>query len=566
MDHPTIEIDGTTYYKTRITAQVKNVSFTDLANVSQYSETDIERAIASFSEALGTDFGRNPDSAYLQAIYVSSGMNKNDDVFLPSELAKSFGSARLKPLDIDHMIEEGAALTEVVDNFPHLNFNQGLNTVIGVLYDSALLNTQSGTVITAGTAHETLGAEWQSIMAADEQMVADHALHFETSRYDVLTAGILWKWLFPKTVSQIVEDIQMGDRALSMEAYFRDWDWLVEGRIQTKKEAPYLESAFRQGGFNGQRVGRVLRGILFGGAGIVRKPANPAALDFSEVSAQDKKSAVFVSSASLQKLEDKDDPNRSSVGEREGKKTADNDQQVKPDTTQSEENKMPDFDIKELMSKLDEVSEAKAQVTILTSEKTALASQIETLKAENEALKASAQTTQKELDEVKTQLQTASETVETQKTEIETLKSEAEEKDNQIKTAEERAQAAEDQNEVYKQAEVIASRVAKLEESEVLLDATKDAEAVASMSDEDFDKFCNDRVAMKEAIASKASEGTQKKNDGEEGDEENTTSASEKTVVFPVTPEGMTDMHRSLAALTQSDPAKGEKLGKYAKL
>jgi hypothetical protein len=186
---------------------------------------------------------RQPDLQYITAVFVSSGFNLNSAYFLPSELILAKDTIIEKPLDVDHVQDK----------------------IVGHLYSSAFAN-KDGSVFDPIELYKTMGTEIDSVPM------------------DIVTAMRLYKVRFPDVAS----DVEEGKYKVSMECYYKDFDIIVDDIIIPKVEAEVLglvnavnkkvrvvEGEKAKGK---HRVGRVLRGMLFSGCGLVENPANPESI------------------------------------------------------------------------------------------------------------------------------------------------------------------------------------------------------------------------------------------------------------------------------------------------
>ena len=87
-----------------------------------------------------------------------------------------------------------------------------------------------------------------------------------------------------KQTSTLIDQIESGEKFVSMECLFSDFDYAVGGDgqyeiIERNDESSFLTSKLRayggDGSYKGKKVGRLLKGINFVGKGYVDKPANP---------------------------------------------------------------------------------------------------------------------------------------------------------------------------------------------------------------------------------------------------------------------------------------------------
>lgn len=209
------------------------------------------RAIASDSPQL------QPDLLYMRSVLVSTGKNANDDIFLPDEMWKARATPKYKPVDWEHNTGRELldnALAELKDKKKIVEDNQ----IIGVMYNS-YASYKDGNVITEEVVH-----------ASDFVMPHD---------FDIINEAVIFKYLFPKASARIVKDASEDRLFVSMEAWYGNFDYRLGNKIVARNnDTVFLDKYLRANGgvgaFNGQEVGRVLRNIVFGGVGIVSRPAN----------------------------------------------------------------------------------------------------------------------------------------------------------------------------------------------------------------------------------------------------------------------------------------------------
>jgi len=187
----------------------------------------------------------NPDQIdlyYLKSVLVSTGWNKNDDVFNPLET----WSARNTPED------------------KQFNFMHNENDIIGHITGSYVVDEN--------------GVKLESNEAPP--------------KFDIVTEAVLYNsWTNPENrdrMNQIIAEIKEGKWFVSMECLFSGFDYAL---LNEKGEAKLLErnegSAFLTkhlrayggtGEYEGYKVGRSLKQISFSGKGLVSKPANPRSI------------------------------------------------------------------------------------------------------------------------------------------------------------------------------------------------------------------------------------------------------------------------------------------------
>lgn len=182
------------------------------------------------------------DLYYLKSILVSTGWNKNDDVFDPMQT----WSAKRTPED------------------KQFNFMHNENDIIGHITGSYVID-RNGTKIIS-----------EDIDNPPEE-------------FDIVTEAVLYNsWTNPENrerMKKIIAEIEEGKWFVSMECLFAGFDYsVIDQQGKAKVIARNEESAFLTkhlkayggtGEYEGYRIGRSLRDISFSGKGLVSKPANP---------------------------------------------------------------------------------------------------------------------------------------------------------------------------------------------------------------------------------------------------------------------------------------------------
>ena len=182
------------------------------------------------------------DLYYINSVLVSTGWNKNDDVFDAQET----WSAKDSPED------------------KQFNFMHDETDIIGHITDNIVVDRGGNEVKEL----KQLSSEGQ---------------------FDIITSAVLYNsWTDPKLkarMSKIIEEIESDKWFVSMEALFAGFDYAVvdlEGQHKTiarNEESAFLTKHLRayggQGEYEGHKIGRLLRNITFSGKGLVSKPANP---------------------------------------------------------------------------------------------------------------------------------------------------------------------------------------------------------------------------------------------------------------------------------------------------
>jgi len=190
------------------------------------------------------------DLYYLNSVLVSTGWNKNDDVF---DVAETWG-ARHSPEDkqFNYMHDEA-------DIIGHITANM----VIGA----------DGNEVPNNTLVENL-----------------------PERFDIVTSSVLYNsWAsaeLKERMETIIAEIEDGKWFVSMECLFSAFDYAIvtpDGaqHIVARDEASafltkHLRSYGGTGEHEGHKVGRLLRNVSFSGKGLVNNPANPRSVILTE--------------------------------------------------------------------------------------------------------------------------------------------------------------------------------------------------------------------------------------------------------------------------------------------
>ncbi|MCK5610125.1 hypothetical protein KAR91_50090 [Candidatus Pacearchaeota archaeon] len=218
-----------------------------LQEVSAQEAAQIEipkRAIASELAELEDQ----RDLLRMSSILVSTGMNLNDDVFIPEEILLARDTGAHKPVNIEHD-------------------------------ETRIIGHMLRTFVTAkdGTRLEDDDIE-QALSSDDETWPTE---------FDITNEAVIYAFVLPEIAKDIKQKAVAGELFVSVEAWFTDFDFLVGNQVvaRNRDTAPILDPILRSNGgkgrFQGQKVGRVLRNILFGGIGVVAEPANPESVGLS---------------------------------------------------------------------------------------------------------------------------------------------------------------------------------------------------------------------------------------------------------------------------------------------
>ena len=181
------------------------------------------------------------DLYYLKSVLVSTGWNKNDDVFSSEQT----WAARNTPED------------------KQFNFMHDENDIIGHITGSYVVDR-------------------------DGNAIAEDLEEAPTD-FDIITEAVLYNsWTNPENrerMSKIIAEIEQGKWFVSMECLFSGFDYSIldeNGKAKVlarTEESSFLTKHLRAyggtGEYEGYKIGRSLREISFSGKGLVARPANP---------------------------------------------------------------------------------------------------------------------------------------------------------------------------------------------------------------------------------------------------------------------------------------------------
>ena len=319
-----------------------SLAFVNVINNTEQDKIGLATKAASTSN-LDASFATNEgqfDLHYVNTILVTTGWNKNDDVFDRHETWIARNTPEDKPFNYEHNPSD----------------------VIGHITGNVIIDDHGNTV------------------SADNM----------PEKFHILTSGVLYKHLNSRDpdvesrMSEIIDGITRGEWFVSMEALFTDFDYAVvtpDGKHKTvarNEDSAFLTKHLRSYGGTGQyeqyQVGRLLKNITFSGKGLVKRPANPESVFvFDNISA-------FESEETLSSFEN----TYSSVNDKEIESMSDN---IRVEELQTE--------VAELRRRLKEKDEAAvsakfkkldAEVATKDTAIVELEKQIEEAKASNEEL------------------------------------------------------------------------------------------------------------------------------------------------------------------------------------
>ena len=238
---------------------------------------DLESAKISISNAdvLEKVVAQNKDQVdlyYLESVLVSTGWNKNDDVFSSAET----WAARNTPED------------------KQFNYMHDEDDIIGHITGSYVVDRDGNRL--------------------DQEE--------KPEQFDIVTQAVLYtSWSGEEKrdrMKNIIAEIEEGKWFVSMECLFPAFDYALqtsegETKIIERNEASafltkHLRAYGGEGTYENYRIGRLLRNLAFSGKGLVSKPANPRSiiLDKSENFDESKSQTLTISSVKEMNMSDHD--------------------------------------------------------------------------------------------------------------------------------------------------------------------------------------------------------------------------------------------------------------------
>ncbi len=236
-----------------------------IAKTSTVTSPDLKSLADEELEKIGLSSAGNKaqfDLYNLESVLVSTGWNKNDDVFDREELWLARETPEDKPF----------------------NFMHNEKDIIGH--------------ITGNRVVDKSGAD----IYFKDDLPED---------FDILTTAVIYKeWsdLEQRSrMSKIISEIEEGKWFVSMECLFPAFDYAMispDGQksiLERNEASAFLTKHLRayggEGKYNNYRVGRMLRNLSFSGKGLVSNPANPESLILSNEPFSESKSIILTTSS-----------------------------------------------------------------------------------------------------------------------------------------------------------------------------------------------------------------------------------------------------------------------------
>ena len=246
------------------------------------SEEQVEKAELLTAKSQGKSNLSQMDLYYLNSVLVSTGWNKNDDVFDVEET----WSARKTPED------------------KQFNFMHDETDIIG---------------------HITANV----VTDFDGNIINDKQENIPES-FNIVTSAVLYNsWSDPELkgrMERLIAEIEDGKWFVSMECLFNNFDYAVvspDGNnqvVQRDEASAFLTKHLRvyggTGEYEGYKLGRVLRNIAFSGKGLVNNPANLRSVILPNTTNPFQNSkATLISETNIKEINMSDDNLRAQVDE-----------------------------------------------------------------------------------------------------------------------------------------------------------------------------------------------------------------------------------------------------------
>lgn len=200
-DDQVISVGGQQFLRVPVTARLRRV---------EASAIPPELALASeqVSQQLHWNDKNNPDLVYVQFVLDTEGANANWDYMPRPQLIANHSTAIYKPFDMEHVIIEQNSMSGMSKTNPPVK-----NTIYGVMTSTALAWAKTGELLSK-----------DEIKDLDN---TDDTTRGDDDKVAVVAWGALYKFLFPQTVADVLEQIDNGQLAVSMERWIGKFDFLA---------------------------------------------------------------------------------------------------------------------------------------------------------------------------------------------------------------------------------------------------------------------------------------------------------------------------------------------------
>lgn len=301
--------------------------------------------------AVETTFQEQEDLFFCESILVSTGENKNDDVFLKEET----WNARNTPVD------------------KYFNFMHDETKIIGHIVSSKVVSND--------------------VVIPDNTIITDVPENF-----NIVVGSVIYRKFNDRVVqdriNKLIAEIQEGLWYVSMECWHKSFDYLLSKNdesiiVPRNKNTAFLTKHLRlfkgDGQYQGYKVSRVLKDFYFSGKGLVNKPANKSSI----IIGYSQEKTMSYTEAQYKALED-----RLAIAEKVAKEVADKAVATEIDSYKSEIKKLQDSlkdsqdkttaTINDLTNELKSIKDKLVVTEEIVKNKTEQCSSLEKAKAELE--------------------------------------------------------------------------------------------------------------------------------------------------------------------------------------
>jgi len=218
-------------------------------NESQILDISKASALTTIS-SMGYDVSKDPLLHHVYSILVSTVWNKNDDIFDKAAVWAARKTPIFKPTNLDH--DETKLIGTMINSWP---------------------------------------------VDSDMNLIAeDTSIEDLPDDYHLLVDSVIYKqWQSPELqnrVDTLIAEIESGEKYVSMECVFSGFDYGIIGPDGAVYDLPrtsstaflskHLRAYGGEGVYDGYRIGRILKNVVFSGKGYVDKPANPDSVIFDK--------------------------------------------------------------------------------------------------------------------------------------------------------------------------------------------------------------------------------------------------------------------------------------------
>ena len=329
--------------------------------LGQVAETDIKLSVGN-----EPDITDPLDLFSISSVLVSTGWNKNDDVFDPMETWVARKTPEDKPFNYMH---------DEMDIIGHI------------------------------TANRVVDFEGEAI---------DEGLETPPKDFNIITDAVIYKsWSDVEQrerINTLVEEIKEGKWYVSMECLFPNFDYaLIDSEGQTKliersEASAFLTKHLRAYGGSGlyedYKVGRLLRNISFSGKGLVSKPANPRSVILEGNKSFDESNSQILTVSSIKEtyMSDSNDAKIAELQSALEQAAAENKQLLEKIAAEKEN----DFEAK-LQSLESVLAERNEEISTLKQSEETLASSVKEATEQVEAMKKEMSEKEEAMKEMKKQ-------------------------------------------------------------------------------------------------------------------------------------------------------------------